>query len=131
MVSMGKKYNITLGTCAESLVRKGISKEGCLSVSAVNQMLGTSIEDKGTGNNESRKLCSCYGGKIDALQYNNACASHCIYCYAKHENEKALEYYNEDGTLKVNKFTQTRIQQTSQPEQPKQKRTVSSGKGAI
>ena len=108
MLSLKEKYGITLGTCSEKLVRKGISKEGCLSVSAVNKMLGTSIEDKGEDNNTQRKLCSCYGGKVDALQYSNNCASHCIYCYAKHENDKALDYYNEDGSLKNNKFTQTR-----------------------
>jgi hypothetical protein len=104
---MKNLYGITLGTCAEGLVREGISKEGCLSVDAVNRMLGTSIPDKGTENNTQRKLCSCYGGKIDALKYNAACASHCIYCYAKHENDTALRYYNEDGTLKTNVYTET------------------------
>ena len=107
MLSLKDKYGVTLGTCAEPLVREGISKEGCLSVSAVNNMLGTHIEDKGTDNNGSRKLCSCYGGKVDALKYNAACASHCIYCYAKHENDKALQYYNEDGSLKDNVYTRT------------------------
>ena len=110
MLSLKDKYNITLGTCAENIVRKGISKEGCLSVGAVNNMLGTSIEDKGIDNNNQRKLCTCYGGKIDALQYNKNCASHCVYCYAKHENDKALTYYNEDGTLKDNVYTRTRYQ---------------------
>lgn len=107
MLSLKDKYNITLGTCAEAIAKNGISKEGCLSVSSVNEMLGTSIEDKGTANNEQRKLCSCYGGKIDALQYNSNCASHCVYCYAKHENDTAMQYYNEDGTLKDNDFTRT------------------------
>lgn len=108
MLSLKDKYNITLGTCAEKIARKGISKEGCLSVGAINNMLGTSIEEKGTENNNQRKLCTCYGGKIDALQYNKNCASHCVYCYAKHENDKVLEYYNEDGTLKDNGYTRTR-----------------------
>lgn len=112
MLKMKDKYNVTLGTCAEGLVREGISKEGCLSVASVNKMLGTSIPDLGTENNEQRKLCSCYGGKIDALQYNNTCASHCIYCYAKHANDQAMHYYNEDGTLKDNNFTRTRQSQS-------------------
>ena len=73
-------------------------------------MLGTHIEDKGTDNNGSRKLCSCYGGKVDALRYNATCASHCIYCYAKHENDKALQYYNKDGSLKDNVYTRTQDQ---------------------
>ena len=107
MLKMANKYGVTLGSCAENITRRGISKEGCLSVSAVNKMLGTSIEDRGTDNNEQRKLCSCYGGKIDALAYGKNCASHCIYCYAKHENDAAMQYYNEDGTLKDNQFTRT------------------------
>lgn len=107
MLQMADKYNITLGTCAENIAKRGISKEGCLSVDAVNKMLGTSIEDKGVDNNDQRKLCSCYGGKIDALAYGKNCASHCIYCYAKHENDIAMQYYNEDGTLKDNQFTRT------------------------
>jgi len=51
MLSLADKYDITLGTCAENIAKKGISKEGCLSVAAVNNMLGTNIEDKGTDNN--------------------------------------------------------------------------------
>lgn len=107
MLQMKELYGVSLGTCAEGLTRPGISKEGCLSVESVNRMLGTSIPDKGTENNNQRQLCSCYGGKIDALKYNAACASHCVYCYAKHENDKALQYYNEDGTLKRTVYTET------------------------
>ena len=107
MLSLKDKYDITLGTCAEPLVREGIKRDGCLSVAAVNNMLGTSIVDKGTANNGSRKLCSCYGGKSDALAYASSCASHCIYCYAKHSNDTTLKYYNEDGSLKDNVYTRT------------------------
>ena len=108
MLSLKDKYGVTLGTCAEFTGRTGISKEGCLSVDAVNNMLGTTIADRGFDNNQQRKFCSCYGGKVDALAYNSVCASHCVYCYAKHENDKTLEYYNPDGTLKDNVFTRTR-----------------------
>lgn len=113
MLQMKKEYGITLGTCAEGLSREGISKEGCLSVDSVNQMLGTSIEDNGTENNNQRKLCSCYGGKIDALEYGKNCASHCVYCYAKHDSDAAMQYYNEDGTLKNNLLTNTTYQPTT------------------
>lgn len=119
MLQMKDKYDVNLGTCAESLVREGISKEGCLSVNAVNEMLGTSIEDKGVENNTQRVLCSCYGGKTDALKYNASCASHCVYCYAKHENDKALQYYNEDGTLKDNVYTRTSASLQEQSKQEK------------
>jgi hypothetical protein len=105
MLQLAQKYNLELHTCAEPLVLPGILHEGCLSVNAVNEMLGTHIEDKGYDNNKSRQLCSCFGGKIDVLKYGDHCSSHCIYCYAKHENDRAMQYYNEDGTLKRNAFT--------------------------
>ena len=112
MLQLKDKYGVTVGTCAEFEGRVGISKEGCLSVNAVNNMLGLSMPDLGTQNNQQRALCSCYGGKVDALAYGDHCASHCVYCYAKHANDKALQYYNEDGTLKDNNFTRTRREQT-------------------
>lgn len=115
MLNLGKKYDVKLSTCAEGIAREGISKEGCLSVGMVNEMLGTQIEDKGTENNTQRALCSCYGGKIDALAYAKTCASHCMYCYAKHENDKTLQYYNEDGTIKDTPLTRTREESPFKP----------------
>ena len=100
MLKMKDKYGVTLGTCAENIHREGISNEGCLSVEGVNRMLGTSIEDKGTANNKQRLLCSCYGGKVDALAYDDYCGTSCTYCYGKHENDAVHQYYNPDGTLK-------------------------------
>lgn len=76
----------TLSTCAEPTVATGISKEACLSVSAVNQLLGTDISDDMVG--KQRKLCSCFGGKTDLLQYDNTCLSTCAYCYAHHNTSK-------------------------------------------
>lgn len=121
MLTLKDKYDITLGTCAEVGGREGISKEGCLSVSAVNNMLGTHIEDRGINNNNQRQLCSCYGGKVDFLSYNAACASTCVYCYAKHQSDKVLNLYDENGKLKDNNFTRTRRE-----EQKKQAEKTSS-----
>lgn len=111
MLTLKDKYGIELGTCAEPLVRKGINREGCLSVSAVNKMLGTSIEDKGNENNQYRPDCTCFGGKVDALAYSNQCVTSCGYCYAAHSgNGRGVTslYYNKDGSLKNNKFTMSR-----------------------
>ena len=107
MLQISSKYNVLLSTCAEPMVKQGITKEGCLSVQAINDMLGTHVEDKDTDNNKFRNLCSCYGGKTDILRYDSNCASSCMYCYAHHNNDKMLNYYNEDGSLKDNKFTQS------------------------
>lgn len=106
----GDKYGVRLGTCAEPAVLPGISLEGCLSVRAINEMLGTHIEDKGTANNniKSRPLCSCYGGKTDILAYDRRCASSCTYCYAHHNSNAAALLYNKDGSLRNIPLTTTR-----------------------
>ena len=106
---LGDKYGVKLLTCAEpDLLPSGISHEGCLSVQAINDMLGTHIEDKGTANNKSRDLCACYGGKTDILKYDDKCASSCAYCYAHHNSNAAATMYNPDGSLKHNALTTTR-----------------------
>lgn len=107
MLKIANKYGVKLSTCAEPGVIPGISKQGCLSVQQVNNILGTHIEDKAEENNKQRQLCTCYGGKVDVLRYNSNCASSCMYCYAHHNSDKMLNYYNEDGTLKDNAFTRT------------------------
>ena len=107
MLQIANKYGVKLSTCAEPGVIPGISKQGCLSVEQVNNILGTHIEDKAEANNKQRQLCTCYGGKVDILRYNSNCASSCMYCYAHHNGDKMLNYYNEDGTLKDNAFTRS------------------------
>lgn len=107
MLKIANKYRVKLSTCAEPGVIPGISKQGCLSVQQINNILGTHIEDKAEANNRQRQLCTCYGGKVDILRYNSNCASSCMYCYAHHNSDKMLNYYNEDGTLKDNAFTRT------------------------
>ena len=107
MLQIANKYGVKLSTCAEPGVMPGITKQGCLSVQQINNILGTHIEDKGVANSKQRPLCSCYGGKVDVLRYDQKCASSCMYCYAHHNGDKMLNYYNEDGTLKDNAFTRT------------------------
>lgn len=105
VLSIAKKYNLDLSSCAEPCRMDGISIEGCLSVNAINKMLGTHIPNKFTENNKFRPECTCYGGKTDLLRYNSNCASSCVYCYAHHNSDRMLNYYNADGTLKQNRFT--------------------------
>lgn len=117
MLKIANKYGVKLSTCAEPGVIPGISKQGCLSVQQINNILGTHIEDKAEANNRQRQLCTCYGGKVDILRYNSNCASSCMYCYAHHNSDKMLNYYNEDGTLKDNAFTRTDEKQVTQQKQ--------------
>lgn len=115
MDSLIDKYGVTMSTCAEPLSSNSrIKRDACLSVNAVNNMLGTNVpQSAGTG---KRKLCSCFGGKTDLLKYDNVCASSCAYCYAHHNNDNILKYYNEDGSLKD--MPLTRVSKTEQPITP-------------
>lgn len=115
MDSLIDKYGVTMSTCAEPLsFNNRIKRDACLSVNAVNNMLGTNVpQSAGTG---KRKLCSCFGGKTDLLKYDNVCASSCAYCYAHHNNDNILKYYNEDGSLKD--MPLTRVSKTEQPTTP-------------
>lgn len=117
MLQIANKYGVKLSTCAEPGVIPGITKQGCLSVQQINNVLGTHIEDKGLANSKQRPLCSCYGGKVDVLRYDQRCSSSCVYCYAHHNRDKVLNYYNEDGTLKDNAFTRTDKKQVIQQKQ--------------
>lgn len=123
MDSLIDKYGVTMSTCAEPLSSNSrIKRDACLSVNAVNNMLGTNVpQSAGTG---KRKLCSCFGGKTDLLKYDNVCASSCAYCYAHHNNDNVLKYYNEDGSLKdipltrVSKIDEQSQVQLNASEQP-------------
>ena len=100
LIALSEKYDVTLSSCAEPTnSNTKIKREGCLSVNAVNNMLGTNLSEDSEKTNQ-RKLCSCFGGKTDLLKYTDKCASVCAYCYAHHNSDTALQYYNEDGTLK-------------------------------
>lgn len=117
MLQIANKYGVKLSTCAEPGVIPGITKQGCLSVQQINNILGTHIEDKGLANSKQRPLCSCYGGKVDVLRYDQRCSSSCVYCYAHHNRDKILKYYNEDGTLKDIPLTRTDEKQVTQQKQ--------------
>ena len=117
MLQIANKYGVKLSTCAEPGVMPGITKQGCLSVQQINNILGTHIEDKGLANTKQRPLCSCYGGKVDVLRYDQRCSSSCVYCYAHHNRDKVLKYYNEDGTLRDIALTRTDEKQAIQQKQ--------------
>lgn len=110
MVQFAEKYGLTLSSCAENINHPKVQKTGCLAVSQVNEMLGTSIEDRGFANNRQRSLCSCFGGKIDLLpQSGTTCATSCTYCYMGHGRDANPWnlYYNQDGTLRDIPLTRT------------------------
>lgn len=108
MDNLAGEYGIHFNTCGENfnLPLKNIrTNVGCINVDAMNKAMGTTDIVHVAGN--QRSDCSCFGNKCDVLTYNDACASSCAYCYAKHNSNVAMTYYNEDGTLKDNAFTRT------------------------
>lgn len=108
MDDLAEELHFFVNTCGEEALLsrnyKHIKLAGCVNVDSMNAAFGTSDIAHVEGN--QRKNCSCYGNKVDALSYDDTCASSCVYCYAKHNSNKALEYYNPDGTLKRNRFTE-------------------------
>lgn len=106
--NLAEQFKIFINTCGEKTRTipglKHIKTLGCVNVESMNAAFGT--KDIAYTAGEQRQECSCYGNKIDALKYNDKCASSCIYCYAKHNGDRAVNYYNEDGTIKNNRFTQ-------------------------
>ena len=108
MDDLAEELHFFVNTCGEEALLsrnyKHIKLVGCVNVDSMNAAFGTSDIAHVEGN--QRKNCSCYGNKVDALSYDDTCASSCVYCYAKHNSNKALEYYNPDGTLKRNRFTE-------------------------
>lgn len=115
MDNLADEFRIIFNTCGEEpknangKTYKHIKfNEGCLSVSSVENTLGVQgVTEDPNKRKRKRGGCSCFSGKIDALSYDDSCASSCSYCYAKHNSNAALAYYNEDGTLKNNRFTVT------------------------
>lgn len=84
VINTAKKYGIKeVSTCAENIDLPGVKKEACLSVSAVNNMLGTDLD---LPQGRQRDSCTCYGGKVDMLAYSDKCLSGCAYCYAHHNS---------------------------------------------
>lgn len=108
MDDLAEELHFFVNTCGEEALLsrnyKHIKLAGCVNVDSMNAAFGTSDIVHVEGN--QRKNCSCYGNKVDALSYDDTCASSCVYCYAKHNSNKALEYYTPDGTLKRNRFTE-------------------------
>jgi hypothetical protein len=110
MDSLAEEYGIWFNTCGEQPrfitgLKRIKMNVGCINVDTMNATMGTN--DIANEEGHQRKECSCYGLKSDALRYTDACASSCVYCYAKHNSDAAMRYYNEDGTLKDNKLTRT------------------------
>ena len=109
MDNLAEEFNIKVWTCGENpkniKLKKVRTNIGCINVEAMNKAMGTT--DISYIRGRQRKECSCYGNKVDACNYGSTCASSCVYCYAKHNGDAVMKYYDENGNLLDNNFTRT------------------------
>lgn len=101
--SMIGKYNVSIKSCSSNNL--GLQAAACLDPDIINLVTGTEVDR--TNVTSERKECQCYGNKADVLAYDDNCLSACAYCYAAQQDNNPFTYYNEDGTLKDNEYTQT------------------------
>ena len=88
-VEIGKKYNMTIKTCAEGdeLAKYGIDCSGCLTKSVFEKAIGKNL--KVPNKLKVREECDCLlGNDIGAY---NSCGHGCKYCYANYSNEIVKE----------------------------------------
>ena len=117
MDGLADELGFFINTCGEQSRAipglKHIKTLGCVNVQVMNAAMGTTdiVQEAG----KQRPNCSCYGNKVDALRYDDKCASSCIYCYAKHNSDKAVQYYDENGQLKINRFTEVEYTEKLRP----------------
>lgn len=112
--NLADTYKVTFSTCGEKSITtqyKGIQQnDGCLNVATIQATLGINNLDFREGTQRPGK-CHCYWNKkSDILSLGDECASSCIYCYARHNGDKTLQYYDEKGRLRpeVSRFTLTK-----------------------
>ena len=108
MDNLADEFRINMWTCGEQPnfnLKRVRTNVGCINVDAMNKAMGT--KDITDVKGSQRKECSCYGNKSDACSYNDACASSCMYCYARHNSDNAMKYYDKNGNLLDNDFTRT------------------------
>ena len=111
--SMMQKYNVSIKSCSSNNL--GLQAAACLDPDIINLVTGTEVDRSNV--TSERKECQCYGNKADVLAYADNCLSACAYCYAAQQDNNPFTYYNEDGTLKDNEYTQTQRVEAERQEQ--------------
>lgn len=101
-VEIGKKYNMTIKTCAEGdeLAKYGIDCSGCLTKSVFEKAIGKNL--KVPNKLKVREECDCLlGNDIGAY---NSCGHGCKYCYANYSNEiveKKMKKHDKDSPFLI------------------------------
>jgi hypothetical protein len=107
---MMSKYNISIKSCSYNNL--GLEAAACLDPDIIDLVTGTEVDR--TNVSDEREKCQCYGNKADLLRRSDNCFSACAYCYAAQQDTNPFTYYNEDGTLKDNEYTQTQRAEVEQ-----------------
>ena len=94
--------SITIQSCAFGIA--GLKTSACLDPLIIERLTGLDImsKDGKYDRDTSRPECMCYGAHGDFFAgKNKKCYSSCAYCYAAHSGDNSLDYYDENGNLKV------------------------------
>lgn len=108
LLELNKDPEIEIQTCA--FLIKGLKASACLDPLIIERITGVDVtrEDGTYDRDTSRPECMCYGAHSDMFRKNEKqCFSSCAYCYAGNSDNPAINYYNEDGTLKNIEFVNT------------------------
>lgn len=118
LLELDKDPNITIQTCAFGI--EGLKNSACLDPLIIERLTGVDVTSKDGkyDRDTSRPECMCYGAHGDFFAgQQKKCYSSCAYCYAAHSGDNALNYYDENGNLKVNDYTNVRTNDSQSQQQ--------------
>lgn len=110
LIELNRDPNIEIETC--SFYIKGLKQSACLDPLIIERVTGVDVTraDGTYDRDTSRPDCMCYaahGGSFDwGFNWDGrSCNSSCAYCYAGHSSDNNVKYYDENGNLLHNAFT--------------------------
>lgn len=106
LLDLNKDPDIEIETCSFHI--KGLKESACLDPLIIERVTGVNVMRKdGTYDRDtSRPDCMCYGAHGGILDIDSQkCYSSCGYCYNGHSVDSNLKYYDENGNLLHNVYT--------------------------
>lgn len=136
LVTISKKYDIGLETCAEKIELKelGINKASCIDGDLIEKIIKVPLKRKPKkGDREldnGREQCKCIKC-IDIGEYDT-CVHGCMYCYANINKNRALENYkghNKDSPILIGPYNEEMVTERKNTESIKDNINTERSKG--
>ena len=109
LLELDKDPEITIQTCSFNIT--GLEVSACLDPLIIERVVGIDVmnPDGEYDRETSRPECMCYANHSNLPLLNDKeCFSSCSYCYSAHSGDDPFVYYDENGKLIDNEYTQTR-----------------------